>query len=325
MQNVQSPIIPIVGQWIAEHPGTISLGQGVVHYGPPPQAIAQIGDFLQAANHKYQPVDGVAPLRESLTEKLSVENQIELGKHNALVVTAGGNMAFVNALAAIADCGDEVILPTPYYFNHEMAVAMLSCRPVLAPTRDDYQLDLAAISDRITAKTRAIVTVSPNNPTGAVYSRESLIEVNQLCRERGLYHIHDEAYEYFVFDGAEHFSPASLAGSSHHTISLFSFSKAYGFASWRVGYMVLPTHLLTAVKKVQDTVVICPPVISQYAAAGALAAGRDWCREQITRFAAVRAAIRERLAQIADICTLPSSQALYFLLRINTPIDSLAR
>jgi aspartate/methionine/tyrosine aminotransferase len=324
MQAVQSPIIPVVAEWIRQHPGTISLGQGVVHYGPPPQAIARIEEFLAVKNHKYQPVDGIPALREALAEKLARENGIALGKRNALVVTAGGNMAFFNAVAAIADPGDEIILPTPYYFNHEMAIAMLSCRPVLAPTRDDYQLDLAAIAERISPRTRAIVTVSPNNPTGAVYSRKSLVEVNDLCRSRGLYHIHDEAYEYFVFEGAEHFSPGTLSDTADYTISLFSLSKAYGFASWRVGYMVMPAPLLTAVKKAQDTIVICPPVISQYAAAGALEAGRDWCREKVAQFNDVRSAVVEQLRELGDMCPQPTSQgALYFLLRINVSIDPL--
>ncbi|MEX2140418.1 MAG: pyridoxal phosphate-dependent aminotransferase [Pirellulales bacterium] len=324
MQAVQSPIIPVVGEWIRQCPGTISLGQGVVHYGPPEQALARIQDFAAAQNHKYQPVDGIIPLRDALAAKLVQENGIALTEHNALVVTAGGNMAFFNALAAIADPGDEVILPTPYYFNHEMAVTMLSCRPVLAPTRDDYQLDVAAIADRITSRTRAVVTVSPNNPTGAVYSRESLVAVNELCRSHGLFHIHDEAYEYFVFDGAEHFSPASLPNTADYTISLFSLSKAYGFASWRIGYMVLPARLLTAVKKAQDTIVICPPVISQYAAAGALDAGRKWCRERIGQFDNVRAAVISELGRIKEFCFLPESRgALYFLLRIDAPLDPL--
>lgn len=325
MQHVQSPIIPVIGEWIRQCPGSISLGQGVVHYGPPEQALARIQDFLATGNHKYQPVDGIVQLREALAAKLADENGIALTVDNALAVTAGGNMAFFNAVAAIADPGDEVILPTPYYFNHEMAVTMLSCRPVLAPTRDDYQLDVAAIAGRITPRTRAIVTVSPNNPTGAVYSRESLVAVNELCRTRRLYHIHDEAYEYFVFDGGEHFSPASLPNTADHTISLFSLSKAYGFASWRIGYMVLPARLLTDVKKAQDTIVICPPVISQYAAAGALEAGRAWCREQIGQFNGVRATVIAELRKLKEFCHLPASRgALYFLLRIEAPLDPLA-
>jgi len=325
MQVVQSPIIPVVGEWIRQHPGTISLGQGVVHYAPPPQAIARIQNFLaQPQNHKYHPVDGIVPLREALAAKLATENQIALSEHNCLVVTAGGNMAFFNALAAIGDPGDEVILPTPYYFNHEMAVTMLSCRPVLAPTAEDYQLDIAALEKQISPRTRAIVTVSPNNPTGAVYGRDALVEVNELCRRHGLYHIHDEAYEYFVFDGASHFSPGSLPDTAEYTISLFSLSKAYGFASWRIGYMVLPARLLTAVKKAQDTVVICPPVISQYAAAGALEAGAAWCQNQIAGFNAVRESVLDQLRAIEDFCAPPRSQgALYFLLHLNTSLDPL--
>src|SRR6185369_12263196 len=127
--------------------------------------------------------------------------------------------------------------------------------------------------EAITAKTRAVVTISPNNPTGAVYSEAALCEVNQICGERGIYHISDEAYENFTYNGARHFSPASVAGSEAHTISLFSFSKAFGFASWRIGYMVMPENLFVPVKKIQDTILICAPVISQYAACGALKAG----------------------------------------------------
>src|SRR5258706_8114174 len=112
-------------------------------------------------------------------------------------------MAFMNAVLAITDPGDEVILQTPYYFNHEMAVTMAGCRPVLVPTNDHFQLQLDRIVEAITPRTRAISTISPNNPTGAVYSEVSLREVNRLCRERGLYHIHDEAYEYFVYESSE--------------------------------------------------------------------------------------------------------------------------
>jgi aspartate/methionine/tyrosine aminotransferase len=325
IELVQSPIIPVVGEWIRQYPGTISLGQGVVHYPPPKQAIDRIADFLaDRQNHKYKLVDGIPPLREALVEKLARENGIELGAANSLVVTAGGNMAFVNALAAIADPGDEVILLSPYYFNHEMAVGMLNCRAIIAPTTADHELDVSQIAHRITARTRAVVTISPNNPTGAVYSREALTAVNELCRAQNIYHIHDEAYEYFVFDGAVHFSPASLPATADHTISLFSFSKAYGFASWRIGYMVMPAPLLTAVKKVQDTVLICPPVISQYAATSALAAGAAWCQTQIEPFNRVRRFVLDELEQLAGFCRVPHSKgALYFLLHIDTSTEPL--
>lgn len=325
MQAVQSPIIPVVGELIRSCPGTISLGQGVVYYSPPPQAFEQIPQFLaDPENHKYQPVPGIAPLLNVIEAKLKAENGIDINPQNCIVVTAGGNMAFMNALLAIASPGDEIILQTPYYFNHEMAIAMASCRPTLVATDADYQLRPSAIRQAITDKTRAVVTISPNNPTGAVYPQEALREVNEICRERGIYHISDEAYEYFTYNGVQHFSPGSIPGSSEHTISLYSLSKAYGFASWRIGYMVIPEHLLVSIKKIQDTILICPPVISQYAALGAMHAGVGYCSEKLGAIAQVRQIVLNELDRIRDICTIPPADgAFYFLLRVHTKLDAM--
>lgn len=322
---VQTPVIPVVADLIRRHLGTISLGQGVVAYGPPPAALDQLGSFLaDPQNHKYQPVVGIPPLLEALTDKLRQENGITIGPENAVVVTAGGNLAFMNALLAIADPGDEFILPVPFYFNHEMAITMANCRAVLVPTDENHQLRLDALRAAITARTRGIVTVSPNNPSGAVYPEADLRAVNELCRERGVFHLHDEAYEYFTFDEARHFSPASLPGSAAHTISLFSLSKAYGFASWRIGYQVIPAALLEAVRKVQDTLLICAPVISQFAAIGALRAGRAYCQAHLPAMAAVREVMLAGLSQLGSACYVPpASGAFYLLLRIDTPLSSL--
>ncbi|HEY3323652.1 MAG TPA: pyridoxal phosphate-dependent aminotransferase [Planctomycetota bacterium] len=347
MQAVQAPIIPIVGDLVRSHPGTISLGQGVVWYGPPPQVPAQIARFLSDnENHKYKPVSGIPPLVEALKTKLKAENGIAespLTKETAgteagatspsrgrgepegtrLLVTAGGNMGFMNAVLAIADPGDEVILPTPFYFNHEMAIVMANCRPVLVPTDARYHLRLDALESAITPRTRAIVTVSPNNPTGAVYSEAELRAVNELCRQRGIYHISDEAYEYFTY-GTTHFSPASLADAAAHTISLFSLSKAYGFASWRVGYMLIPQHLDDAVRKIQDTILICPPVISQFAALGALEAGRTYCQEKLRGIAEVRQIVLGELQQLGSLCIVPPAEgAFYVLLKVDTKLDAM--
>ncbi len=326
MQLVQSPMIPVVGQWIRAHPGTISLGQGVVSYGPPPEAAQRVAQYLARGgpdDHKYKLVAGIDELQQRLTDKLERENGIALGPGSRLVVTAGGNMAFFNALLAIADPGDEIILPAPYYFNHEMAVAMLSCRTVTVPTGADYALDVAAIGRAIGPRTRAVVTISPNNPSGAVYSAESLRAVNELCRAAGIYHISDEAYEYFVYDGAEHFSPGSSPGAADHTISLFSLSKAYGFAAWRIGYMTVPDRLLTPIQKAQDTILICPPVVSQEAACGALAAGAPYCRRHVAQLAEVRRQVLDELAQAGPRCRVARTQgAFYFLVGIDTQLPA---
>lgn len=323
MAAVQSPIIPVVGQLIRDRPGTISLGQGVVSYPPPPEALESLAEFFaDPNNHKYQAVVGIPPLLSAIAAKLKAENGIQIGDDNAIVVTAGGNMAFANALLAITDAGDEIILNVPYYFNHEMAIAMANCRSVLVTTDENYQLRPQAIEAAISDRTRAVVTISPNNPTGAVYPESTLREVNRICQERGIYHISDEAYEYFTYNEAKHFSPGSIPNSHNHTISLYSLSKAYGFASWRIGYMVIPQSLLDAVKKIQDTILICPPVISQYAALGALKAGKEYCEKHLREIHGVRKTVLNSLQSLGDLCTIvPTNGAFYFFLKVHTSIE----
>src|SRR5205809_1058891 len=183
MERVDAPIIPTIAALTRQTPGTISLGQGVVSYGPPPEAIGRLPALLADAQlHKYQPVSGYAP--------------------------------------------------------------------VLGPTRADWSLDVDALAAAITPRTRAIVTVSPNNPTGAVYTEADLRSVNALCARAGIYHFSDEAYEYFTFEGARHFSPGSIPGAHAHTLSFYSLSKNFGMASWRVGYVVFPSELAAAMDKV---------------------------------------------------------------------------
>jgi aspartate/methionine/tyrosine aminotransferase len=325
MQSVQSPIIPVVGELIRQNPGTISLGQGVVSYNPPQQSFAKIPEFLaNPDNHKYKAVEGIPALQAAIAAKLKADNHIEINSKNCIVVTAGSNMGFMNAILAITSAGDEVIIQSPYYFNHEMAIVMANCCPVIVETDEKYQLNLDAIKKAITDKTRAIVTISPNNPTGVVYTPEALREVNELCRQHNIYHISDEAYEYFTYDGVKHCSPAAFPNSSEHTISLFSLSKAYGFASWRIGYMVIPEHLMVSVRKIQDTILICPPVISQYVALGALQVGRSYCDNYVRAIASVRHLVLNELNTIENLCTIPpAAGAFYFFLKIDTELNTM--
>ena len=317
------PIIPWVGDLIRRTPGTISLGQGVVDYAPPAAAHEALIRFCaEPARHKYQHELGIPELRERIATRLAAENGIDADRFS-LMVTAGGNMAFLTALLAICDQGDEVVLVKPYFFNHEMAVRIIGCRPVVVAADERYQLDLASIEAAIGPRTRAVVTVSPNNPSGAVYSESDLRAVNALCTDRGLYHISDEVYEYFLFDGARHFSPGAIAGAETHTVCIYSLSKSYGFASWRVGYMLFPSSLLEAVKKIQDTNVICAPVVSQFAAVGVLETGRQWVEERIESIAAVRRIALDALSSLGERVTVPRADgAFYFLVRVHRGEDS---
>ena len=327
MQAVQAPIIPIIGDWLRRYPDSISLGQGVVFYGPPETALRAARDYPGApTTHRYGPVEGDPALHAAIRAKLATDNAVNVDDtQQQIVVTAGSNMGFMNTLFAITDPGDEIILLAPYYFNHEMAIRMVGGRCIAVATDSDYQPDLAAIETAITARTRAVVTVSPNNPTGAVYSRETLAAINELCRAHGIFHISDEAYEYFVYDQAEHCSAASLSGAAAHTISLFSLSKTYGFAGWRIGYMLIPTHLAEAVTKAQDTNLICPTRVAQQAAAAALTTGSAYCRGYLQQLAQTRTRVLAKLRQLEPMAECPTAAgAFYILLRLHTGMDSMA-
>lgn len=325
MDAVQSPIIPVIGAMIRDTPGTISLGQGVVHYGPPAEAVQAVREALDGPIvHGYGDAAGYGPLVQAIAAKLQADNGIDVSRGSRIMVTAGANMAFMHVVMAVTSPGDEIILPVPFYFNHEMAIEMAGCRAVRVPTDEQYQLRVDAIADAITERTRAIVTISPNNPSGAVLSEASLRAVNALCRARGLYHVCDEPYEYFTY-GVSHFSPGSLPGAAAHTISLYSLSKAYGYAGWRIGYAVYPEALASAMTKSQDTILICPTIAAQIGATAALGVGRRYCEPFVRELASIRDIVFSELNQLAPLASVPTADgAFYALLRVNTDLTPLA-
>ena len=329
MDAVQSPIIPVISAMIRETPGTISLGQGVVHYGPPQAAVDAVRDALGSPEssrllHGYGDGSGYAPLVAAITAKLQAENGIDVGQGSRVMVTAGANMAFMHAVLAITAPGDEVILPVPFYFNHEMAVEMTGCRVVRVPTDERYQLRVDAIEAAITPRTRAVVTISPNNPSGAVLSAESLRAVNSLCAERGLYHLSDEPYEYFTY-GVAHTSPGSFPGAAAHTISMFSLSKAFGFAGWRIGYVVYPAALVSAMMKSQDTILINPTMAAQVGAEAALRVGRSYAEPYVRELASIRDIVFSELNTLAPLARVPAADgAFYALMKVETALAPLA-
>ncbi len=194
-----------------------------------------------------------------------------------------------------------------------MALRFASVNPVVVPADANYSPDLDALREAITPQTRAIVTVSPNNPTGAVYDADILRAVNALCAEHGLYHISDEAYEYFTYGDHQHYSPASANAATRHTISLFSFSKAYGFASWRIGYMLVPRHLYRPLLRIQDTNPLCPPVISQFAALGLLECGVEFVRTSMKPLIAARAYCMQELQKQHDCLETASPAGAFYI------------
>ena len=322
--RTQAPVIPIIGDLTRRVPGALSLGQGVVNYAPPPEAVEALTAFCDSGSPLYGPVNGDPELLDAIAAKLKQDNRIVLHSGNEVMVTAGANLAFANIALALLDKGDEALLPAPYYFNHEMAMTLAGAVPIPAPTTPERQLDLDRLEAAITSRCRAIVTVSPNNPTGAVYPEESLRAVNQLCARYGLIHIADEAYEYFTYDGAGHYSPASAPGAEAHTISIFSLSKSYGFAAHRIGYCVYPKSLDSAMRKIQDTLLICPPRASQAAATACLRVGAGYPRSHLAALEASRRTLGLGLETLGDRIEIsPAQGAFYYFARLKTAVDDM--
>jgi aspartate/methionine/tyrosine aminotransferase len=148
--------------------------------------------------------------------------------------------------------------------------------------------------------------------------------VNAICRDRGLYHIADEPYEYFTYGSARHVSPGSFPGAAGHTISMYSLSKAYGFAGWRIGYMAYPEHLASAMIKSQDTILISPTIAAQVGAAAALETGRSYCEPHVRELASIREIVVSKLSALGPIATVPAADgAFYCLMKVNTGMHPL--
>jgi aspartate/methionine/tyrosine aminotransferase len=299
------------------------MGQGMVHWGPPPAVREAIhraagGD---TSLHAYGPVAGDPALLHTLAGWLQQEHGLELDGA-ALLLSAGSNMAFNAVAQVLCDPGDELILPVPYYFNHEMAIRLAGGTPV--PVQAGLIPDPERLAAAITPRTRAIVTVSPNNPSGAVIPAAVLAAINRLCAERGLLHICDEAYALFRHGDTAVWSPGSQPGSSSHTVTLGSLSKSHGMAGWRVGWAVVPQTLTAELAKVQDTILICPPRLIQRAAAAALEAGSSWCRARIASLQERRRRVLAALGEVDRPWRVlgPADGAFYALLQLESPLSS---
>ena len=327
MAAVLRPVIPELGALARSRPGTLSLAQGMVSWGPPPQALAALAqaaaDPLGIDRDRYGAVEGDPELLATIGEHLRGAYGVEL-EQSTLLVTAGSNMAF-NALAQVLCAAppqppSELILPLPYYFNHVMAIQLAGGVPVLVDA--GLVPDPDRLEQAITPRTRAIVTISPNNPSGVVMPPATLAAINDLCARHGLLHISDEAYAAFVHGSTPHVSPGSRPGSSGHTVTIHSLSKAYGMAGWRLGFMAAPRTLAQALAQVQDTVLICPPRLLQRAALAALQAGPSWCAPRVAaldrrRRLLLQAVADQRRAGLPVRLLIEPDGAFYALLQVE--------
>ena len=278
----------------------ISLGQAVPFFPPPDSALDAARAAIGSPEvNRYATDQGLPSLRTALAERLSETIDAHYTAEE-LVITAGGNHAFTLALTALVDPGDEVILPAPYFANHQMAAVNLGATPVEAPIadRDTFDVRWSDIEPRISRRTKAIVLCNPSNPTGAPINPVEGARIVREAARRGMLVFSDETYSQFVYEGL-HWSAASLDEWRDNVIVIGTFSKSFGMMGWRVGFVVADARLTEQMVKVQDAMIICAPVISQVAAEAAVRDSWDYP----TTF---HAELRRRRGVLADgLTTIP--------------------
>lgn len=269
---------------------------------PPPDALRQaMADAALTKDdaHLYGPVLGMAALRAGLSEQINGHYKAHTTAAN-VAITSGCNQAFAATIATLCEEGDEVILPTPWYFNHKMWLDMSGVVSTPLPVGDNMLPEIAAAKALITDRTRAIALVTPNNPSGVEYPAELVLSFFELAKTHGIALIVDETYRDFDSrDGAPH-ALFQQDGWDDTFIHLYSFSKAYRLTGHRVGALVTSSTRLAEAEKFLDTVAICPGQIGQYAALWGLENLTDWVARERDEILTRRKAIAEGFSVLSE-------------------------
>lgn len=251
--------------------GGINLAQGVCDTPVPPVVLKAAIQAIQDGHNIYTRLDGITRLRKAIAAKQLRDYALAYDHEAEVLVASGATGGFHAACMALLNPGDEVVVFEPFYGYHTSTLKSMRVNPVIVPLADpDFTLDLDALRAAITPRTRAIVINTPANPSGKVFTLAELQSIADLAIEHDLFVFTDEIYEYFVYDGARHISPATLPGMRERTIILSGFSKTFSITGWRLGYVTADAKWLPAMTYFHDLTYVCAPSAFQHAAAAGL-------------------------------------------------------
>jgi aspartate/methionine/tyrosine aminotransferase len=254
----------------------IALGRGDPDFHTPPHIVAAAKAALDRNEHHYTHPAGLPALRDAIAGSLAAEFGLRYGP-DEIIVTAGVQESIMLCLLGLVDPGDEVLITSPRFTTYDLAVQLCGGIPVPVPTveADDFALTPGAIAARITPRTKVLVLVTPNNPTGAVTPPDTIRGIGDLVLRHNLILIADEIYARLIYAGSEHLSAATLPGLRDRTITLNGFSKAYAMTGWRVGYLAAPEEFTRSLVEPRHTLSINANTVAQYAALAALTGPQD--------------------------------------------------
>jgi len=263
----------------------ISLGIGEPDFTTP-QPILQAGiQSLQNGDTHYTSNAGILELRQALSAHIERLYGVKYDPLTEITITVGGSEALYLAATALLEAGDEVIIPTPCFVAYQAEVLLAGGVPVEVPCRleNNFDVDPEEIRAAITPRTRAILLGFPNNPTGAVASRDTLLEIAHMAEEHDLIVLSDEIYDRLVY-GINHVCFPSLPGMRERSILLGGFSKDYAMTGWRIGYAAAPEHLMRGMARIHQYTVMCSSTTAQKAALEALLNGESYVQQMVAEY-----------------------------------------
>ncbi len=262
---------------------------------------------------KYTPSNGIVDLKEAIAEKLRMENDLDY-KPGCILVSMGAKHSLYNAILTLVDDGDEVIVPAPYWVSYTEQVKLAGGIPVVVPTLEqhDFKLTRSQLEGAVTKRTKALILNSPNNPTGAVYTKEELEAIAGVCEQHGIYVISDEVYEKLIYDGARHVSIASLGPEIKKlTVTINGVSKAFAMTGWRIGYAAAEKEIIEAMGALQSHATSSAASMCQKASVKALTGPDDAVVAMVREFAARRDYIVDRLNSMQGVTARRPQGAFY--------------
>jgi aspartate aminotransferase len=303
----------------AEGIDVCGFGAGEPDFDTPEHIKAAAIAALQAGFTKYTPSSGIPELRQAIAEKLAADNQLAY-RATQIVVSNGAKHACYNAILATCQPGDEVVIPAPYWVSYPDMVRLAGAEPVIVPTmeRHAWKMSAADFENAMTPRTKMLILNSPNNPSGAVYTRDELAAIVEVAAAEDIYILSDEIYEKLVYDDVQHVSVASVSKEAYDlTITVNGFSKAYAMTGWRLGYLGAPEAIAKAVDSIQSHSTSHPVSFVQRAAITALKGDQQPLADMRDEFSMRRNYMYDRITKIPNITAVRPEGAFYILVNIS--------
>ena len=292
-----------------------TLGDPDVH---PHQAIKDAGcRAIQEGRTRYSQNAGLLELRETISHYYLETEGYAYNPQDEIIVTVGAMEGLYLSLLCLLNPGDEVIIPAPYYVNYVQMVSMCQGVPVIVESSADLSFDVKDIESAITPKTKAIIINTPSNPSGKIIPWHKVELLAALAKKHNLVIISDEVYKCLIYDGKEFRSIVSIEGMRERTVLINSLSKEFCMTGWRVGYVLAPSELVSAMTKLQENVAACTPLPSQYAAIEALKGGKEYTKNMLSIFNKRRDVLVEGISSIPLLsCSTPEA-TFYLMVNIS--------